>query len=164
LLRFLYIMAVLVSAPACTGAQPKASNEGIQEQMLVAHNSLRKSAGVPPLTWSNHLASVAQEWASTLVKTGKFAHRPKNKYGENIFEARGYHASPSEVVGEWAAEAKDYDRAKNTCRAGAVCGHYTQLVWRSTRQVGCGVARGGGREVWVCNYDPPGNWIGERPF
>jgi hypothetical protein len=38
------------------------------------------------------------------------------------------------------------------------------LVWNNTREVGCAVASEPGREVWVCNYDPPGNWIGERPY
>jgi len=132
--------------------------------MLAAHNEIRARAGVPALTWSDHLASLAGDWADSLLKTGKFAHRPKNRYGENVFEARGYRASANEVVAEWAAEAKDYDRAKNTCRPGAICGHYTQLVWRTTKQVGCAVARGPQREVWVCNYNPPGNYVGERPF
>jgi PadR family transcriptional regulator len=49
-----------------------------------------------------------------------------------------------------------------SCRG--VCGHYTQIVWSNTREVGCGVARDSNREVWVCNYNPPGNWIGERPY
>jgi pathogenesis-related protein 1 len=132
--------------------------------MLAAHNAVRTRAGVPSLTWSNQLASVAREWAASLLRSGKFSHRPNNRYGENIFEVHGSEASPAQVVGKWAAEAKDYNPAKNACREGAVCGHYTQLVWRRTKQVGCGVARGGGREVWVCNYDPPGNWVGQRPF
>jgi uncharacterized protein YkwD len=132
--------------------------------MLAAHNAVRTRAGVPPLTCSNELASVARQWAASLLHNGKFSHTPNSKYGENLFEVRGSKASPAEVVGEWAAEAKDYNPAKNTCREGAVCGHYTQLIWRRTKHVGCAVARGGGREFWVCNYDPPGNWVGQRPL
>jgi hypothetical protein len=44
-----------------------------------------------------------------------------------------------------------------------MCGHYTQLVWRRARQVGCAAARGGSREVWVCEF-PEGNYIGMRPY
>ena len=120
--------------------------------------------GLPPLVWSQTLAAVAQQWANELIARGKFAHRPKNKYGENLFEIQGARAKPAEVVADWAAEARDYDAARNTCRTGAVCGHYTQLIWRNTKEVGCGVAQRGRREVWVCNYDPPGNWVGERPY
>ncbi len=132
--------------------------------MLDAQNRIRAAAGVPELAWSDRLAAAAGNWADSLLKSGKFEHRPKNKYGENLFETHGYHASATEVVADWAAEEKNYTRATNSCRAGAVCGHYTQLVWRSTKQVGCAVARGGDREVWVCEYDPPGNWLGEHPF
>ena len=132
--------------------------------ILAAQNAVRSRAGVPLLTWSNQLASVARDWAASLLRSGTMSHRPANKYGENIFEIHGSKASPAQVVGIWAAEAKDYDPTKNTCREGKVCGHYTQLVWRRTKQVGCAVGRGGGREVWVCNYDPPGNWAGQRPF
>ena len=62
----------------------------------------------------------------------------------------------------WAAEARNYDYGSNKCSR--VCGYYTQIVWGDAREVGCAVARGGGREVWVCEYDPPGNWVGKRPY
>ena len=136
----------------------------MSQGMLAAHNKVRRRVGVPPLTWSDHLASIARDWAESVLRNGKFRHRPNNKYGENMFEIIGSRASPAQVVDDWASEAKDYDPVKNTCRAGAVCGHYTQLVWGRTKRVGCGVARGGGREVWVCDYDPPGNVVGQRPF
>jgi hypothetical protein len=41
--------------------------------------------------------------------------------------------------------------------------HFTQLIWRDTKQLGCGVANCGGLEYWVCRYAPPGNWNGEKP-
>ena len=89
-------------------------------------------------------------------------HRPKSAYGENLFEITGGDASGTQVVNAWAAESRNYDYRRNKCRK--VCGHYTQIVWRDTREIGCGVARGRGREVWVCDYDPPGNWVGQRPY
>lgn len=133
--------------------------------MVAAHNRVRATVGVPPLTWSNKLAAVAQEWADHLLSTGEFSHRPKpNTYGENIYEAWGTVDTAAAVVDYWASEAKDFDAAKNKCRSGAVCGHYTQLVWRNTKQVGCAVAGGLKRQVWVCNYDPPGNWVRQHPY
>jgi pathogenesis-related protein 1 len=138
--------------------------DALSRDMLAAHNRVRASVGVPPLKWSEELAAVARQWAEQLLVTGKFAHRPKPQYGENLFEIRGAHATPAQVVAEWAVEAREYDATQNKCRSLAVCGHYTQVVWRGTKQVGCGVARRQGREVWVCNYDPPGNWVGERPY
>jgi hypothetical protein len=57
-----------------------------------------------------------------------------------------------------------YDYKSNTCHQGGPCGHYTQVVWSGTRELGCGVARSPSREIWVCNYNPPGNYIGQRPY
>jgi hypothetical protein len=36
-------------------------------------------------------------------------------------------------------------------------GHFTQVVWRQTTQLGCGVSTCRGMDIWVCEYDPPGN-------
>lgn len=145
----------------CAAAQTTAPSI-IERQMLAAHNAERARVRVPPLAWSDSLAARAQEWADNLLARGQFVHRPNPMFGENLFEIRGAPATPSQVVGDWAAEARDYDYASNACRR--VCGHYTQIVWSRTRQVGCGVARDIYREVWVCNYDPPGNFVGERPW
>jgi hypothetical protein len=40
-------------------------------------------------------------------------------------------------------------------------GHFTQVVWRGTKQIGCGVSQCNGMDVWVCQYDPPGNVRGQ---
>jgi pathogenesis-related protein 1 len=72
--------------------------------------------------------------------------------------------SAAEVVNLWVGEGRSYNRAANRCAPGAVCGHYTQVVWRSTRRLGCAVAHCADSEIWVCNYDPPGNYVGHRPY
>jgi hypothetical protein len=86
--------------------------------------------------------------------------------GENIFATTGPRADPVVAVNDWASEAKFYDRRSNSCIGGA-CGHYTQLVWSATREVGCGVGscpKLEFRTTLVCNYWPAGNFIGERPY
>lgn len=162
-------IALLILLPLPAGAQwrhfgPSSSVSAapISHSMLEAHNEVRARVNVPPLAWSDRLAGIARDWAFDLVRSRQFYHRPNSRLGENLFEISGAHASPGEVVQNWASEVKEYSYRANSCRG--VCGHYTQLVWRSTKEVGCAVARGEGREIWVCNYDPPGNWIGERPY
>ena len=132
------------------------------QAMLEAHNAVRAHVGVPPLVWSDQLAEVAQDWANHLIATGALSHRLNNRYGENIYTISGGTATPQEVVDLWAKEARGYDIRSNSCSG--VCGHYTQIVWGKTRAVGCAVAKGLSREIWVCNYDPPGNVIGYRPY
>jgi pathogenesis-related protein 1 len=130
--------------------------------MLTAHNYYRKKVGSSPLMWSSRLAGVAQDWANYLIQNGTYKHRPDLHHGENLFEVVGPPVDEKQVVDAWAAEKSSYDHRRNVCSGR--CGHYTQIVWRDTRRVGCGVAQKGRREVWVCNYDPPGNIVGERPY
>ena len=154
--------AWLVIALTGIGAAQSPGPSYMAREMVAAHNAVRARAGVPALAWSNRLAARAQEWADWLLARNRFEHSRNPEFGENLFEIMGAPASPAGVVGDWAAESGDYDYRSNTCRG--VCGHYTQIVWRDTNEVGCGVARGRGREVWACEYSPPGNYVGERPW
>jgi pathogenesis-related protein 1 len=138
------------------------ADESLARQMVAAHNAVRMRVGVPPLSWSGKLAEVAQQWADTLLRNGALQHRTPNSYGENLFEITGAAATPAEVVEDWASEARNYDYRNNSCSA--TCGHYTQVVWRDSKEVGCGVAQNQTRQIWVCEYDPPGNYVGERPY
>jgi uncharacterized protein YkwD len=152
------VWLLFVLAGTC-GAQRQQS---LSREMLAAHNAVRARVKVAPLAWSDRLAGVAQNWADRLVARKEFIHRPNSSYGENLFDMTGGSASPARVVDDWASEERDYDYRSNKCNG--VCGHYTQIVWGATKAVGCAVARGGRREVWVCEYNPPGNWVGKRPY
>lgn len=133
--------------------------------MLAAHNTARREAGVPALQWAASLAASAQRWADTLRAGGcNMRHSGARGVGENLVWAGGQSLSPAQVVGMWVGEKRTFDAARNSCAPGAVCGHYTQVVWRATTQVGCAKAMCGKSEVWVCQYTPPGNYAGQRPF
>jgi pathogenesis-related protein 1 len=136
----------------------------VSNEIVAAHNSVRSKVGVPPLAWSDELAQVAQNWANRLMASGAFEHSRTASYGENLLEVSGtgFSSRPSKVVSAWAAESASYQYQTNSCFG--VCGHYTQIVWRETKSVGCGVAHGDKREIWVCNYAPYGNVIGEKPY
>lgn len=159
-----------------------AEEEGIMQGMTRSHNNVRTKVGVRGLVWSDELASFAQEWAEYLAReTGcAMQHRPRqgpfaNVYGENLYWASAIRWSngkkdvqkinPEKVVRNWAKEAADYSYLKNSCKQGKACGHYTQVVWKQTKKVGCGRAVCEDKsQVWVCNYDPPGNYIGQKPY
>ena len=154
---WILMLAGQCAAQVAPAAEPKTARE-----MLQAHNQVRKQVGVGPLGWSEKLAAQARDWAGTLLSRGTFEHRPNLSYGQNLFTVTGATATAAQVVRTWAAESRNFDYASNRCKG--TCGHYTQIVWRNTREVGCAVARGGGREVWVCDYSPPGNMVGEKPY
>jgi pathogenesis-related protein 1 len=132
-------------------------------ELLAAHNQCRSKVGVSPLRWSAQLATTAQEWADYLSTKRNLEHRQGggSGFGENL--AAGS-ISPTELVNLWCDEQTNYDPQLGQCRSGK-CGHFTQVVWRRTQELGCGLAshRRYGK-VLVCNYDPPGNLVGEPPF
>ncbi len=137
---------------------------GRLEGITAAHNAVRQAASssIPDLVWDETLAGVAQDYADTLASRGCELEHSDSPYGENIYWTSGS-SSADGVVQGWASEQSDYDYATNTCSR--VCGHYTQIVWADSASLGCGVGDcPGGGEIWVCNYDPPGNWNGEKPY
>ncbi|MDX1960600.1 MAG: CAP domain-containing protein [Leptospiraceae bacterium] len=148
-----------IPGSSVTGNEPSRL-KGITE----AHNIYRRGKNVPDLVWDESIASYAQEWADNLKKTRncKMQHRSTNKYGENLAWAMGKQMSTYDVVKMWNDEEKDYDYKANTCND--VCGHYTQVVWKTSKRLGCAVTTCGNSEVWVCNYDPPGNMNNARPY
>ncbi|MDH5672564.1 MAG: CAP domain-containing protein [Myxococcales bacterium] len=147
-----------------------------------AHNRVRAAVEVPAggvplpeLQWSDDLAAVAARWAEHLAERGcGLRHSSDCRYGENLAWFGGFEASPSQVVEEgWASEKLCYrygaflqgDECSADCNASGGCGHYTQMVWRDSREVGCAVTRcSDNSEVWVCNYAPVGNIVGQVPY
>jgi uncharacterized protein YkwD len=159
-LAFCCLLAATAANSPKSFADSSASS--MSRDLLAAHNAVRARVCVPPLSWSGQLAKYAQNWADTLAAERKFYHHPNSPFGENLFQIQGANATAREVVESWASESRDYDLKSNLCHGR--CGHYTQLVWRNTAKVGCGVGSFPGGQVWVCNYDPPGNIIGQRPY
>ena len=159
--------------PSASGADESPGDDGAGGDdplgMVAAHNDVRSNAepepspSLPDVAWDSDVADVAQEWADRCV----FEHS-SNGFGENLYIGSGTPSADDAVIA-WASEVADYDYDSNSCSG--VCGHYTQIVWRDSTRIGCafadcdsvqGVSFAG--RLWVCNYDPPGNFIGERPY
>lgn len=158
------------------------SRDNLRDRFLASHNKIRQIYKLPDLTWDKKIADYAQTWANYLRDNNKckMIHRSKagrrdgEQYGENLAwnwisldVAKGrFNKSPEFAVLGWSQECADYNYDDQSCTPGEKCGHFTQMVWRDSKKVGCGVAicdgvtnsEGQGRaEIWVCNYDPPGN-------
>ncbi len=158
------------SVPLTESSDPKLAG------MVAAHNAVRAAVSpapatpLTPLQWNGDDAAVAKDWAAQC----RFEHNPgRGSRGENIFAAAGQAVTAEKVVQSWAGEAKNYTYASNQCSG--TCGHYTQVVWADTTHVGCaaqtcttgspfGGGSGGSWELWVCDYSPPGNFVGKKPY
>ncbi|XP_031500686.1 pathogenesis-related protein PR-1-like [Nymphaea colorata] len=141
------------------------SYNDLASQFLIPQNQVRASVGEPPLVWDPTLAQYAAWYASQREGDCALQHSG-GPYGENIFWGAGTGWNPADAVNNWASEAPDYDYNSNSCVDGRMCGHYTQIVWSSTTRVGCAkvVCDGEVGVFMTCNYDPPGNYVGERPY
>ncbi len=158
----------VLAAPLAMGSAIAPAN--FDQRILAAHNRERLELGLQPLNWNDALAQSAKAWAGYLASTGRFEHAPENHdapQGENLWAGtRGYY-SPEDMVEAWARE-KRYFRPglfpDNSTGEVEDVGHYTQMVWRATTQLGCAEASGTREDILVCRYAEAGNYIGERPF
>ena len=165
------------------------------QQAIVQHiNQQRASLGVaemPPLQWDDHLAEFAGRTAAScrmahtsLAQRSNIPSRVGQYVGENlaIGFASGMQLADAaddakvgryfrQAIDGWWREQANYDYAANRCAPGKQCGHYTQLAWRATSRVGCGLAmcnpqadlRRPGYTI-ACNFAPGGNYAGQRPY
>ena len=162
-------LALLLCSPLLIGGT--AQRADFNARLLAAHNAERARIGVPALGWDPALAADARAWADELAATGRFEHSAdepgKPLQGENLWAGTPRAFSPEAMVGLWTAEKTDYRPGlfPNNSRSGDVehVGHYTQLIWSSSRRVGCATAVGRDEEFLVCRYSEAGNVTGQRP-
>ncbi|MCA9579714.1 MAG: CAP domain-containing protein [Polyangiales bacterium] len=146
-----------VAGPSGGGAP-----SGPAATILAAHNAYRARHCAPPMRWSAAIADVAQRYANELAQSGCAFRHSRSRYGENLmrFAPAGSHDA-SYVVSAWYEEVSAYDYAHPGFSMNT--GHFTQVVWSESTELGCGVAVCDGGETWVCNYGPPGNVTGRFP-
>jgi uncharacterized protein YkwD len=160
-IRLMLLLLLLAALPARADAPKSFSDE-----MLALHNSERSRLGIAPLAWNPKLAAEARNWAQSLAARGVLQHSGVRNLGENLWMGtRGAYA-PNDMIGAFVSEARyfrpgHFPAVSRTGRWSDV-GHYTQLIWPATREVGCALAKGQRLEVLVCRYYPAGNVHGQR--
>ncbi|MHA6797613.1 CAP domain-containing protein (plasmid) [Pseudonocardia bannensis] len=172
------MMLPVSGSAAAQGGCPPASNTTAaskisaaeQESILRLHNQARAELTVPPtltpLTWDSSLANGAQGWAD-IIGPSKHSEchggAQTSGQGENIADFGTVEAG----VQFWYKEKANY-RYPTPVAGGASYLHYTQMVWRDTRRIGCGKAPSA--KYWptnialVCRYAPAGNIFGRAPY
>lgn len=139
------------------------------ERLLAAHNRERAAVGVPPLRWNPALAAAAASYGPTLAALGRLEHSPRaSRPGqkENLWSGTRGAYSPEQMVGSWAEEKAWFRPGifPNVSSTGnwLDVSHYTQMIWRSTTDVGCAVHQSRTSDYLICRYSPGGN-IDGRP-
>lgn len=140
------------------------SGTDFQKSALDAHNNYRAKHHVGKLVLNQELCDIAQKYAEELARTGNFAHSGNSFHddnmGENLFACYGMKITGKMMTDDWYNEVNQYNFNNPGYISGT--GHFTQIVWKGSKQVGFGYAQArDGYYYGVANYYPAGNFIGE---
>ncbi|XP_078352256.1 mucin-like protein, partial [Oculina patagonica] len=169
------------TAPATTTTGPTttavpAGLSFFEQDCLDSHNNFRSlHSAFTPMTWNRDIANGARTWAQFLLQNQSLLHEVavlnSQNLGENLGRVFTSPAQPicsnasetscvncSQVVTEWYNEISNYNFDTGTAINSSLPWlHFTQIVWRSSTELGVGVASGGGHHYVVARYKPRGN-------
>lgn len=142
----------------------------LRNAVLSVHNRARAAFGSAPLQYDERLAADAMIYAKALARTGRFAHDPqlgrRPKQGENLWMGTRNAYRYERMIQLMVDERADYVPGifPNVSRHGRwwEVGHYTQIIWPTTKRVGCAVTANRTDDFLVCRYTPTGNVVGTR--
>lgn len=167
----LVTFACLVAASPAAAQVTVTPMETMGPRLLAAQNAERVRLGLKPLVWSAKLSEHAKKWAQTLATSDMFEHAPVGAdggEGENLWTGTKDDYTPEEMIGFFIDERKMFKRSKfpdvSTTGQWIDVGHYTQIVWKDTREVGCAIASNPRSDYLVCRYMPAGNVIGQQVY
>ncbi|GHA04403.1 CAP domain-containing protein [Oceanisphaera arctica] len=135
-----------------------------QRQLLAYHNRVRADVGAPPLVWSAAAEAQAQRWARVLAGRCDIEHSQGSGFGENLFMGTLGFYDELDGIKAWEDEKRDYAGQPLSRSLAPRVGHYTQMVWPTTRELGCATSVCNNNLILVCNYYPPGNYLGEPAY
>ncbi|KAK3182682.1 hypothetical protein Dsin_029968 [Dipteronia sinensis] len=156
---------------------PTIHTQDTPQYYLDAHNSARAKVDVGPMTWSETLATYAENYASTRKEKKK---TEAVKFWINFGGPKPVPCLPSasagtdgtrssisgtDIINIWIAEKANYDSSSNVFVAHRSYKNFTQVVWQKPLSLGCAKVRCSDGGYFVsCNYNPRGNLNGQRPF
>ncbi|WP_379546816.1 CAP domain-containing protein [Qipengyuania sp. DSG2-2] len=179
--------AALMMSSACTAqetapvqstgtpviAAPEAPEEEAQPidlfalSFLQSHNRARAEVAAQPLTWSAELAEDAAEYAEVLAGLNRIEHaseEARGGAGENLWIGTTGYFSTTAMMDAFLTEKEIFKPGVfpdvSTTGNWVDVGHYTQIIWKETEEVGCAIAANAQNDVLVCRYLPAGNWRG----
>lgn len=157
----------VASAEAGAGQFANAQLGPAFRMVLDRHNQLRARLGSPPLRWNPLLAAHAAAYAKTLTEIGRLQHSPRagrERERENLVISQHGANSIERMLRTWFDEGRYYRAGifPNVCTGDwEQCAHFTQMVWSTTTDIGCGFYAGPRYDALVCRYTPPGNIDGK---
>ncbi|XP_008584246.1 PREDICTED: cysteine-rich secretory protein 3-like, partial [Galeopterus variegatus] len=140
-----------------------------QKEIINKHNDLRRrtnpnARNMLKMRWNAEAAKNAEKWAQQCILSHSPPSQRKISFagcGENIFMST-HPKSWSDAIQYLYDEVKDFKYGFGSTRSDAKTGHYTQLVWATSHQLGCALAHCPHeilKYYYVCQYCPSGNIV-----
>ena len=130
-------------------------------EILQTHNRLRSqegSADMEMLTWSDSVARRATDWVAQCTRDTGTILPPTS--GQNQIMVFSGKINLTGTIQEWFDEKANYVYDTG-CKDKGMCKNYTQVVWATSRQVGCAyqICKSGSKsgQFLACHYEPAGN-------
>ncbi|XP_021340613.1 uncharacterized protein LOC110441713 [Mizuhopecten yessoensis] len=138
-------------------------NRVFRRQLIDAHNALRGYHGSPKLAEVDDLTRDAQMWADIIAEKGFTQYSELPGRGESIalLDTNGLELDGGDVSKLWYNERDQFEFNDPKWRKATM--NFTQMIWKSSTDVGVGVAKVKDKDkcVVVAQYRPVGN--GNRP-
>ncbi|CDJ37363.1 SCP-like domain-containing protein, putative [Eimeria tenella] len=152
------------TAAHARSAQP----EDVTDDCVIEHNKKRVGKlkkPLMPMERNSDAVYQALTYAKYVMEHGcPFKHSGADGFGENLYATSGPQAMCSDAVGAWYNEIKHFNGKYPGGNWTLKSGHFTQVMWSGSTELGCARTVGCGSSILICNYKPPGNWSGEPPF
>ncbi|KAF3220343.1 hypothetical protein TWF679_009717 [Orbilia oligospora] len=149
--------------PPKTYQPPRNTNEFLPEAeyrdaILRVHNEVRAAHDVPAMRWSRDLVNYAMANTPSCQSYGHTRTLQQDGIGENILYGQ---QKPEQMVRElwYDKELRLYDF--NRQGFSGATGHFTQMIWKGTTEVGCMVRKCTYGTYVKCDYRGKGNIIGQ---
>ncbi|XP_078481595.1 Golgi-associated plant pathogenesis-related protein 1-like [Ciona intestinalis] len=143
--------------------------DDFRKQVLERHNQLRNlHSNTNGVSLNVGLQEEAQAWANKLAadNTGLRHDSNRNGAGENLYYMNNstlFAPTGAETTDVWYKEYKDYNFITGqSTNDGRPIGHFTQVVWKATTEIGAGIASDSNGKYYVCvRYRTAGNMFGQ---
>ena len=166
------LLIIILSFIACDNLRSLSNFNWDQyyDDLVNTHNSLRAKHGVGKLIKDKKLEQFAQDTAydSLNAETLKYGDIYKNGefLGINLYLGSGNARTGKYVAEYWYSENYNYSYSTGKSRNGSPVSHFTQLVWKNTKKIGCAVAIGRwkiySQSYYICCYYSPGGNLSGR--
>ena len=121
------------------------------------HNIYRACHNAQPLLPNCEIMEISQKYAETMPSSHSGAEFHGDWMGENLYWITGKKPNGEDAVDAWYNEIVDYDFNSHTSKGGKV-GHFTQLIWKNSKEIGVGYYCNNEKCCVSANYFPGGNY------